>query len=166
MSQHRYALTVEWTGNLGAGTRSYQSYSRDHAIHVSGKPSIDGSSDPAFRGDATRHNPEDLFLASLSACHMLWYLHLCSANGLVVNRYRDTASGTLSLKADGSGAFSNVTLAPEVVLAAGIDEHARQRAIELHEAAHHMCFLANSVAFEINVEPTVRFEDEAAGTRS
>ena len=164
MSQHQYGLTVEWTGNLGAGTRSYQGYSRDHVIHVSGKPPIDGSSDPAFRGDAARHNPEDLFVASLSACHMLWYLHLCSANGLVVNRYRDTASGTLSLKADGSGAFSNVTLAPEVVLAAGIDEHTRQRAIELHEAAHHMCFLANSVVFEIIVEPMVRFEDEVADT--
>jgi len=95
---------------------------------------------------------------------MLWYLHLCSANGLVVSRYRDTASGTLSLKADGSGAFSNVTLAPEVVLAAGIDEDARQRAVGLHEAAHRMCFLANSVTFEVSLEPTVRFEDETANT--
>lgn len=164
MSEHKYALTVEWTGNLGVGTERYQAYSRDHVISVPGKPPIDGSSDPAFRGDAERHNPEDLFVASLSACHMLWYLHLCSANKLVVNRYRDTASGTLSLKADGSGAFSNVTLAPEVVLAPGGDENARQRAIALHEAAHRMCFLANSVTFEIIVEPTVRFDDEAAST--
>lgn len=164
MSQHHYTSTVEWTGNLGAGTQSYRAYSRDHAIHVAGKPPIDGSSDPAFRGDAARHNPEDLFVSSLSACHMLWYLHLCSANGLVVNRYCDTASGTLSLNADGSGAFSKVILAPEVVLAAGLDEDTRQRAIRLHEAAHRMCFLANSVTFEVSVEPTVRFEDETVNT--
>ena len=164
MNRHEYALTIEWTGNLGEGTRAYQAYSRDHVIHVPGKPPIDGSSDPSFRGDATRHNPEDLFVASLSACHMLWYLHLCSTNGLIVNRYRDKACGTLVLDADGSGAFSKVALAPEIVLAASPDEDARQRAIELHEAAHRMCFLANSVRFEVIVEPTVRFENEAAGT--
>ena len=164
MNRHEFALTVEWTGNVGEGTRTYRAYSRDHVIQVPGKPPIDGSSDPAFRGDATRHNPEDLFVASLSACHMLWYLHQCSTNVLIVSRYRDAASGTLVLDANGSGAFSNVTLAPEIVLAAGPDEAARQRAIELHEAAHHMCFLANSVKFEVTVEPTVRFEDEAAST--
>lgn len=161
MSTHRYALTVDWTGNLGAGTQSYRAYSRDHVIRVPGKPPIDGSSDPSFRGDAARHNPEDLLVASLSACHMLWYLHLCSTNGLVVSRYRDAASGTLTLGADGSGAFSNVTLAPEVVLDAGHDEDARQRALALHEAAHHMCFIAKSVAFEVSIEPSVRLEGEA-----
>ena len=82
--QHTYNVTVEWTGNEGQGTSEYRAYSRNHLISADGKPSVDGSSDPSFRGDAARWNPEELLVASVSACHKLWYLHLCSDNGVVV----------------------------------------------------------------------------------
>lgn len=156
MTRHQYTVVVDWTGNAGAGTQSYSAYRRDHVIAVPGKPPIEGSSDPAFRGDPSRHNPEELLVASLSACHMLWYLHLCSDHGLVVTDYRDEASGTLELNADGSGAFSSVTLRPEVTLDARHDEQDLQRARDLHESAHRHCFIARSMAFEVGVEPTIR----------
>ena len=68
---HRYSVQVRWTGNLGAGTASFRSYDRSHDISADGKPTIAGSSDPAFRGDAARWNPEELMVASLAACHKL-----------------------------------------------------------------------------------------------
>ncbi len=80
---HRFSVTVEWTGNRGSGTANYRAYSRDHEIGWAGKPVVPGSSDPAFRGDAGRYNPEELLIASLSACHMLWYLHLCAVNDVL-----------------------------------------------------------------------------------
>jgi len=92
MKQHTYAVRVDWTGNSGEGTKTYRGYRRDHIIVSSGKHPIQGSSDPAFRGDAKRYNPEELLVASLSSCHMLWYLHLCSANQVTVVDYKDAAS--------------------------------------------------------------------------
>ena len=89
--QHTYRATVEWTGNLGSGTSSYTAYSRDYTVQIAGKPDLLGSSDPAFRGDEHRHNPEDMLLAAVSACHKLWYLHLCSAAGITVTAYTDHA---------------------------------------------------------------------------
>ncbi|BDA85823.1 hypothetical protein Sa4125_33650 [Aureimonas sp. SA4125] len=90
---HRYASHVRWTGNRGSGTSSYTAYGRAHEIAAAGKPVIPGSSDPAFRGDPDRWNPEELLLASLSACHQLWYLHLCARDGIVVTAYEDKAEG-------------------------------------------------------------------------
>src|SRR5947209_6053343 len=103
MKQHTYEVNVDWTGNNGEGTRSYKGYRRDHIIASEGKPQIQGSSDPGFRGDRTRYNPEELLVASLSACHMLWYLHLCSVNQVIVLDYRDAASGVMEESEDGSG---------------------------------------------------------------
>jgi len=146
MKQHHYDVRVTWTGNRGAGTATYKSYTRDHLIGVSGKPDIPGSSDPAFRGDVARYSPEDLLVASLSACHMLWYLHLCAVNGIVVTAYEDAAEGTMIEKADGSGAFAEVTLHPRVKIAADADE---KKALALHEEAHRLCFIASSVNFPV-----------------
>ncbi|PYU05870.1 MAG: hypothetical protein DMG34_07280 [Acidobacteria bacterium] len=84
MKHHTYRVQVDWTGNDGRGTKNYKDYRRDHIIASEGKPEIQGSSDPSFRGDATCYNPEDLLVASLAACHMLWYLHLCSVNRVSV----------------------------------------------------------------------------------
>src|SRR5208337_3980000 len=119
--EHHYSTKIVWTGNTGKGTADYRAYARDHEIRAPGKPIIPGSSDPAFRGDLARYNPEDLLVASLSACHMLWYLHLCAANGVVVMEYEDAAQGTMVEKADGSGAFVEVTLRPAVKIAADAD---------------------------------------------
>lgn len=148
-TQHDYRLRVEWTGNTGEGTRTYTSYRRDHTIHIAGKPPLPGSSDPAFRGDGTRHNPEDLFIAGLSSCHMLWYLHLCAVNKIVVLEYVDDAEGTMQLAADGAGKFTRVVLRPAVRIAAGGDA---AKAHALHDEAHRFCFLANSVNFPVITE--------------
>jgi organic hydroperoxide reductase OsmC/OhrA len=150
--QHHYSPTVTWTGNSGAGTTSYKAYSRDHVITVEGRPDIPGSSDPAFRGDAARHNPEDLLVASLSACHMLWYLHLAAEAGVIVVGYRDRPVGTMVEDKDRGGWFERVVLRPEVTIAAGGD---LGKAVALHEAAHAKCFIANSVNFPVVCEPRV-----------
>lgn len=150
--RHHYAARSEWTGNLGEGTASYRAYSRDHVITAAGKPELLGSSDPAFRGDASRWNPEDLLLASLSSCHMLWYLHLCAQAQIVVLAYGDDALGTMVETADGGGRFEEAVLRPRATLAAGGDV---ARAMALHEEAHRLCFIANSVNFPVRIEPTV-----------
>jgi organic hydroperoxide reductase OsmC/OhrA len=146
---HRYHTVVHWNAAGGEGTKNYRSYLRDHRIVVDGKPEILASSDPAFRGDAARYNPEELFVASLSSCHMLWYLHLCSANGITVLGYRDRAVGTMEEGADGGGQFVRVLLRPVVEIAPGDD---RARALELHREAHRLCFIARSINFPVDVE--------------
>ena len=150
---HRYALTLEWTGNLGTGTDHYRSYKRDHRISINGKPELLGSADPTFRGDPGRHNPEDLLVAALSACHMMSYLHVCAINGVVVTAYVDHATGTMETSSDGSGRFLEVTLHPEVRVR---DEAMVSKAIVLHHQAHELCFIANSVNFPVRCEPEVR----------
>jgi organic hydroperoxide reductase OsmC/OhrA len=150
--QHHYEVQIKWTGNRGSGTSAYSSYGRDHMIAAAGKPAIPGSSDPAFRGDLARYNPEDLLVASLSACHMLWYLHLCAANHIVVVEYQDNAQGTMAEKPDGSGVFVDVTLRPQVKIAADADE---SKALALHEQAHRYCFIANSVNFPVHHVPQI-----------
>jgi organic hydroperoxide reductase OsmC/OhrA len=153
--EHHYAVTVDWTGNKGSGTSGYAAYARAHEIRSGGKPTIPGSSDPSFRGDPARYNPEELLVASLSGCHMLWYLHLCSVAGIVVTTYVDRAEGTMIEEADGGGRFTGVVLKPEVTVKPGAD---LAKARELHAAAHKLCFIARSVNFPVGHEPTVREE--------
>ncbi|MBW8859442.1 MAG: OsmC family protein [Caulobacter sp.] len=152
---HRYATTLTWTGNLGAGTASYRGYERAHEIAVEGKPTIVGSSDPSFRGDPARWNPEELMLASISACHQLWYLHLCAVNGVVVTAYRDEAEGVMVEDETGGGRFERAVLRPQVTIAAGSDP-AKARA--LHHEANAKCFVANSLNFPVGHEATVAVE--------
>lgn len=146
---HRYTTRLRWTGDRGSGTSDYKAYGRDHVIEVASKPPILGSSDPAFRGDPGRHNPEELVVAALSACHMLSYLHLCAEAGVVVRAYEDDAEGTLEMGRDGGGHFTDVTLRPRVTISRG--EPAR--ALALHHGAHERCFIASSVNFPVRVEP-------------
>lgn len=152
MKNHSYSLTVEWTGNDGQGTRTYKGYRRDHMIRAAGKTAIEGSSDPAFRGDASRYNPEELLVAALSSCHMLVYLHLCAVNGIVVLSYQDDASGVMEESADGSGKFVSVHLRPRLTIDAEGD---LEKAIALHHDAHHGCFIAASVNFPVEIFPQV-----------
>jgi len=153
MKQHTYNLQLEWTGNDGEGTSNYKSYRRDHSILSEGKPEIPASSDPSFRGDRSRYNPEELLVASLSSCHMLWYLHLCAVNKVTVLEYRDAAVGTMEERPNGSGAFVRVLLRPAVTIRHGDD---LAKAMSLHHEAHHMCFIANSVNFPVVVEAEIR----------
>ena len=150
--QHSYLLALEWTGNDGVGTAQYHSYRRDHVLRAEGKPAIAGSSDPSFRGDAARWNPEELLVASLCSCHMLWYLHFCATNHIRVIGYTDTPVGEMEEQADGSGAFTRVVLQPSVTLANGKDV---TRATEMHYQAHRFCFIANSVKFPIEINASV-----------
>ncbi len=152
MKQHIYDIRVDWTGDDGGGTTNYKSYRRDHRITAAGKPPIEASSDPSFRGDPARYNPEELLVASLSSCHMLWYLHLCSVNGVAVLAYRDSASGVMEESADGSGTFVEVQLRPHVKVASGGDQ---AKALALHHEAHRFCFIASSVKFPVHVLPEV-----------
>jgi organic hydroperoxide reductase OsmC/OhrA len=148
--QHHYAVTVTWTGNQGTGTSAYRAYSRDHLIEAGNKPAIAGSSDPSFRGDVARWNPEELLLASLSACHKLWYLGLCAGAGVVVTDYQDAAEGWMLEHPGGEGQFTRVLLRPTIALAAGADV---EKARHLHHDAHEKCFIARSVNFPVEVEP-------------
>lgn len=149
---HSYSCTVTWTGNAGTGTSSYKAYERAHVISAPGKPELLASSDPAFRGDASRYNPEDLLVASLASCHMLWYLHLCAVAKVVVTDYRDQPAGTMVEDAARGGWFTQVTLHPRVTIAPGSDA-AKARA--LHAEAHAKCYIANSVNFPVACEPEI-----------
>jgi organic hydroperoxide reductase OsmC/OhrA len=149
---HHYAVQVDWTGNGGAGTSSYASYARDHDISAPEKATISGSSDPAFRGDRTRYNPEELLVASASACHMLSYLHLCAVNGVIVLSYEDRPTGEMEEVVGGSGAFVRVDLHPTVTISPA--SHAKL-AEALHEEAHKICFIANSLKVPVIAHPKI-----------
>ena len=156
---HSFKIDVTWTGNNGQGTTSYTAYERSHEISSDGKPIIVGSSDPAFRGDKSRYNPEELLVASLSACHMLWYLNLCAAARVVVTDYVDKACGVMVMTEDGGGHFTEVTLKPSISVTKDSD---LTLAKGLHDKAHHLCFIANSMNFPVRVEPTIIVMESAS----
>jgi organic hydroperoxide reductase OsmC/OhrA len=149
--KHNYKATIVWEGNEGTGTSHYTAYNRNHSINITDKVTIAGSSDPAFRGDKSKHNPEDLLLSSLSACHMLWYLHLCAEAGVIVTNYKDEATGVMEETANGGGKFTEVILHPVVTV---LQEDMIEKANDLHKKAHELCFIANSVNFPVKHQAT------------
>lgn len=148
--QHHYKATIKWTGNKGTGTDNYRNYERSHEITIENKSDIVGSADPAFRGDKTKHNPEDLLVSSLSACHMLTYLHLCAVTGVIVTDYIDNATGIMVDTSNGGGKFAEITLNPIVTVT---EQHMIDKANELHKKANELCFIANSVNFPVKHNP-------------
>lgn len=148
---HRYATRTVWTGAAEGATESYETYSRACEIRADGRPPLLASADPAFRGDPARWNPEDMLVGALSACHMLWYLHLCAVRGVKVLAYEDDAEGTM-VEAPRNGRFTEVVLHPRVTVSADSD---LERAAALHERAHAECFVANSVDFPVRCEPEI-----------
>ena len=154
MSKHHiYQTTTTWTGNTGQRTANYRSYVRGYEINADHKSAlILGSSDPAFRGDRARYNPEELLVASLSACHMLWMLHLCAEAGIVVTAYTDQATGIMSETEDGAGQFTEVTLRPQITIT---DAGKIAEAEALNSRAHHLCFIARSVNFPVKHEALI-----------
>ena len=150
MKQHVYHTSVTWTGNTGEGTKTYRSYGRNHIISMTGRPDIPGSSDPSFRGDPSRYSPEDLLVASISSCHMLWFLHLSCVAGIVVTAYVDRAEGTMAETDDGGGHFEEVVLRPLITIDGVVDA---QKLSEVHHQAHQRCFIASSCNFPIRHEP-------------
>jgi len=152
-SQHLYKATIRWTGNNGQGTINYRAYKRDHIISIENKADIFGSSDPEFRGDKNRHNPEDLLVSSLSACHMLWYLHLCAEAGVSVVDYVDNATGVMIETTDGGGHFIEVTLNPIVTVK---EVSMVEKANKIHKKARELCYIANSVNFPVYHNPKTK----------
>ena len=147
-----YKVSVDWTGNRGSGTSGYRDYGRDHQVAADGRPPIEASSEPLFRGDPARWNPELELTAALSQCHMLWYLHLCAVSGVVVTSYADDAHGTMEETDDGDGQFTEVVLRPRVTVSS---PDMVEAAVKLHEQAHARCFIARSVSFPVRHEPVV-----------
>ena len=156
MKEHKYQSKIEWTGNKGSGTDNYKNYERSHNVIIENKPIIQGSSDPAFRGEKSKHNPEDLLVSSISSCHMLWYLHFCSVNNVIVDEYTDIAEGIMLEDANWKGYFKEVTLHPNVIVRSN---EMVEKAIELHKKANEYCFIANSVNFPIKHLPIVSIKD-------
>ena len=148
---HHFSAKLTWTGAAKGATSSYESYSRDHLIEVPGKPPLPGSADQVFRGDSSHHNPEDLLVMSLSSCHMLTYLAEAARAGVHVVAYADQASGTMQMH-EGKMRFTEVSLRPQVVVAAGSDP---AKAQALHEKAHEHCFIASSVNFPVTCDARV-----------
>ena len=149
MSQvHHFNAKLNWTGAAKGSTSSYDSYSRDHVIEIPGKPPLAGSADQVFRGDSSRYNPEELLVASLSACHMLTYLATAARSGVQVLKYSDEASGVMQVQ-NGKMRFTEVNLRPQVVIA---PESNPVKAQLLHEKAHENCFIANSVNFPVSCD--------------
>ncbi len=150
--QHHYTLKINWTGNTGRGTENYAAYERSHELIIAGKKKLNCSSDSPFRGDKTKHNPEDMLLYSLAACHMLWYLHLCADKGIVVLSYTDEPRAKMIQTSNGSGYFTEAVLNPRVVVQRA---EMVKKAIELHKEANSHCFIANSVKFPVYHKPEV-----------
>lgn len=148
--EHHYTASLMWTGNIkDQGTHNYRCYERSYEVQIQNKPVILGSSDPAFRGDATKHNPEELLLASLSSCHMLWFLHFCAEAGVVVTAYTDQVTAVMAEEANGSGCFTDVTLRPQVTVT---NSDMLSLLDALHQKANQYCFIANSVNFPVHHE--------------
>lgn len=149
--KHDVAATVAWTGNRGDGTASYRGYDRTWQIATPGKPPVACSNDPRLGGDPALHNPEDLLIAALSACHMLWYLHLASETGIVVESYVDDPLGHGESTPDGAGRFVGATLRPHIRVRHGTD---LARAEAIHHEIAAVCFIARSVAFPVSYAAT------------
>ncbi|HET7409758.1 MAG TPA: OsmC family protein [Paracoccaceae bacterium] len=154
-ASHGFEATVRWTGNAGTGTSAYTAYRRTHEIEAAGKPAIPASADPAFRGDADRWNPEEMLIGAIASCHMLWFLHLASVAGVIVETYEDRATAEMRINPDGSGEFTSATLRPHVTVSAG-DAGLLP---ELHGRAHEKCFIARSLNFEVACEPVLAAAD-------
>ena len=150
---HHYRITNRWTGNLGSGTSSYTAYSRDYELMAAEKhAAIPGSSDPVFRGDPARYNPEELLVGALSACHMLWVLHLCADAGITITGYSDEAEGDMMESEDGSGRFTRVVLRPRMTIS---DAARIPDAAHIHERTHRFCALAQSMNFPVDCVPEI-----------
>ncbi len=155
--EHHYKSTTLWTGAGDKGTKTYQTYQRTFDILIDGKPTIKGSSDPAFLGNPECHNPEDMFVASVSSCHMLWFLHLCSMKGVMVKAYKDQAEGFMTEEASGKGYFTGITLNPQATLSNKTDVEKAQKA---HHEANEKCFIANSLNFKVKHTASFNFIED------
>lgn len=156
MRTHHYKVNIIWTGNLGTGTSGYTSYNRNHTLSAENKTdAIKLSSDPVFRGDTSLYNPEELLVASIASCHMLWYLHLCADAKITVMNYEDSPEGFMEEGGIAPGKFIKVILHPRITIKKNDDS---KKAIALHHEANAKCFISNSCNFPIEHQPEIYFE--------
>jgi organic hydroperoxide reductase OsmC/OhrA len=156
MTTHTYEIALTWTGNTGSGTSSRRAYSRDHEVSAAGPAPLAASSDPAFRGDPARWNPEQLYLASIAQCHMLWYLDLAAQAGVIVTAYEDRPTGAMTVEPNGAGQFESVTLHPTVTITAASDPAVAEA---LHDRVGDYCFIARSIKTPIHHDVAIRIEE-------
>ncbi len=157
MRTHHYLINLKWTGNQGTGTSAYTAYNRNHTVTAANKiTELKLSSDPHFRGDASLYNPEELLVASIASCHMLWYLHLCADAKIIIVNYEDAPEGFMEVGGATPGKFTKVILHPRVTIKTGGN---KQKAIDLHHEANAKCFISNSCNFPIEHQPEIIFED-------
>jgi len=149
---HEYTASIAWTGNSGEGTSGYKSYVRNWELAGEGKQVVACSNDPILGGDPTKHNPEDLLVASIASCHMLWYLHLCAVGGVVVTSYRDSPLAIGEMEPNGKGRFISITLRPKITITLESDA---QKARSIHDDVHQYCFIARSINFPVDFEPEI-----------
>lgn len=142
--KHLFKAEAKWTSNQEDSTKRF--YSKSHKILIEGKPVLNVSAAKAFKGDPELYNPEDLLLSSLVSCHMMSYLYVCSQNGIEVLEYSDNAEATLEASLDGSGRFVEVKLNPKVTIT---NPNKIQMALDLHQNANQLCFIANSCNFPV-----------------
>lgn len=153
--EHNYKVRAEWTGNKGEGTKNVRSYDRSHTVTIQGKPELHLTTDNPAVGDKTKLNPEDLLVSAISSCHMLSYLYVCALEGIVITSYTDNATGIMIEEASGGGSFKEVNLYPICHVQ---NEQMIDKAIELHHKAHEICYIANSVNFEVKCNPICKVE--------
>lgn len=156
--EHNYKLTTEWTGNSVEGTKNVRTYDRSHTVTIQGKPDLFLTTDNPAVGDKSKLNPEDLLVSAISSCHMLSYLYVCALEGIEITSYIDNATGIMVELASGGGSFKEVTLNPLFYVA---DESIVEKAIELHHKAHEICYIANSVNFDVKCNPICKVKEAA-----
>ena len=149
-----YQATISW--QRGSAPFTDNKYSRAHTWTFDGGIEVPASSSPSVvkapYSNAQAVDPEEAFVASLSSCHMLWFLSIAAQRGFCVDRYVDAASGVMSRNAAGKLAMTRVTLRPDVAFA-GERLPTREEIVAMHHAAHDECFIANSVTTEVVCEP-------------
>ncbi len=148
MSEH--SATIDWRRETP--DFAYETYNRDHDWSFDAGLTVRASANPAYLGSESCVDPEEAFVASLSSCHMLTFLAMAAKKRYNVNRYRDHAVGVLDKDAAGRLAMTKVTLRPEVTFS-GETKPSPDDIRQLHDRAHHACFIANSVKTDVVVEP-------------
>lgn len=144
MSDQQREFTVEWSGSK-----------KDKAKTNVNAPSEVNEATQSLKSDLTEQNPEDLFLSSLSACHMVLYLNLCASNNIEVVDYEDKAKGVMIQSEAGKRKFKAVTLCPTITIK---DAAKKALATNLHKEANAMSFIANSCDFETGLDPIIQVE--------
>ena len=129
---------------------NYNTFDRTHTITYAGGVSIKSSSAPEYSGNSQYPNPEELLASALATCHMLTFLAIASKSKIVVNSYEDNAVATLDKNAEGIICVTRITLNPKITFETKPDD---AKLKDLHQKAHKLCFIANSIKCEVEIKP-------------